>query len=391
MSARRWTKGGERRAAGESSATVIVCAAAMLLCACSSSGDDLVIPAFAPEDCRGQLVEVARFSRTTTVGFAGGVSNNLATDGETVFMTYGFAASSSGLPTSGGIVGVPVSGGPARVIAAADNTSLWTVDSFWVDGGQIHLQNGFELVSLPADPPTPSALPIFLSGRLYAAYAHDAEFGYSAQAEGFEGLTVEKIPFGGGASTVLVDEPLPNVSVGGMADAGDALLLQLRWRPEPTSTDDTFTRVWRIPKDGAAHSDVRPDIDWSDSLTFPQWLAWDGENILGPTMVQNYIVQSRVAPAGTSPPVGTKLNGTVATSRGDEVLSLQKLYVRAPQATQATTSRLLVASSKGAPAGSVLACGLDGLSYATGIAATDSEIFVSYSDGDDAMIARVAP
>jgi hypothetical protein len=358
-----------------------------LVGACSS-GDNPGFVSFVPEDCRGQLVEVARFTKTRSVSRVGGMSNNLAIDGETLFMTYGYAASVSGLPSSGGIVAVPASGGTTRVIAAAENTSLWVVDSFWAYGGQVHLQTGSAIVSLPAAPPTPSTLPIMPSATLYAAYAHDAEFGYSAQVDGQ--LTIAKTSIGGGTSTVLVNETLPIVSLGGMVDAGDALLVQVAWRPAPPSySNDTLTSVWRIPKDGTPRSDVRPDVDWADSLVFPKFLAWDGENILGPTMIGNAIVQSRVASAGTRSPDQVKLDGTIATRRGDEILSLQTLDVRSGQSR---STRLLVASSKGAPAGSVLACGLETEAdlHPAGIVATDREIYVSYVLDDGMVIARVS-
>ena len=95
---------------------------------------------------------------------------------------------------------------------------------------------------------------------------------------------------------MLVDEPLPNVAVGGMADAGDALLLQVRWGPDSAYEGDAFTRVWRIPKDGSPRSDIRPDIVWADALGVApylgsaQWLAWDGADILGPIYVQTHVV-----------------------------------------------------------------------------------------------------
>lgn len=390
MSARR-RSGFEHRGVRGSNVVAILSAAAALAGACSSSGDEPGNISFTPEDCRGELVEVARFTDTIVVSRVGGVYNNLAIDGDTLFMTYGFAGLSSGLPQSGGIVAVPVSGGATRVIAAAENTSLWVVDDFWVDGGQVHLQTRDAILSLPAAPPTPSTLPILESAPLYAAYAHDAEFGYYAQADG-DGLTITKTPIGGGAPTVLFDEPEPKVSLRGMADAGDALLVHVRLPGEPTYAVDTLARVWRIPKDGTPSSDVRPDVDWADTLTAHQWLAWDGENILGPIMVGNAIVQSRVAPAGTRAPEHLKLNGVVATRRGDEVLSLQNLYVRSGQSGVAgrLSSRVLVASSKGAPAGSVLACGLDAGWYPAGIAATDRDIYVSYATDDAVVIARVA-
>ena len=149
--------------------------------------------------------------------------------------------------------------------------------------------------------------------------------------------------------------------------------------------------MWRIPKDGTARSDARPDVHWADSLDSRQWLAWDGENILGPVTIQNYIVQARVQVAGSSPPEYLKLHGAIATRRGDEILRFQTL--RTPDA-QTTTFRLLVASSKGAPAGSVVACGPEGTlireSEPMGIAADDNAIYVSYSDGGDMVIARGA-
>jgi len=85
-----------------------------------------------------------------------------------------------------------------------------------------------------------------------------------------------------------------------------------------------------------------------------------------------------------------KLHGFVAPRRGDEILSFQTLETWGAQ----PTSRLLVASSKGAPAGTVVACGTEHSSVywrATGIAANDSAIYVSYQDDEDTVITRVSP
>ena len=122
--------------------------------------------------------------------------------------------------------------------------------------------------------------------------------------------------------------------------------------------------------------------------------GWPGtaSEILGPISVAHYAVTARLPAAGTTAPQYTKLNGVIATRRGDEILSFQTLETRGGQRTRV---RLLVASSNGAPAGSVIACGaehLDLLDAApAGIAANDSAIYVSYRDGNDAVIARVSP
>jgi len=391
MLAGRWTTAGALAAAGA------------LVAACSSSDGGPALVSFKPEDCHGSLTEVARFSQTfmSSAGFVGNATvNNLALDGDTLYLMYEFASDQSGLPIGGGIVAVPVSGGAMRVVGAADNTSQWGAGAIWVTGGQVNVQFAGMLLSFPDDgAAAPATLPVVLSTALYGAYAHDAEFGYSAQGGGdADHLTVTKMPIVGGAPTTLVDEALPNMSLGGMADAGDALLLQLRWHPSPTETTKPSTAVWRIPKDGSPRSDVRPDVDWADALNFTEWLAWDGTNILGPIVVRNNIVRARVASMDRSAPQLVKLGGGVATRRGDEILSFQQVYV--PQPHQTSTSRLLVASSKGAPAGSVVACGADAAILAvetpTGIAANDSAIYVAYSAGNgsginDAVIARVTP
>jgi hypothetical protein len=345
-------------------------------------------------DCQGALVELARFSLTITptAATAQGGLNNLALEGDALFMTYAFAATSSNLPISGGIVAVPVSGGPPRVVAAAANTSQWNAGSFWVSGGQVYMQTGSEIRSVPADSSTPGALSNFSSSpALYSAYAHDSEFGYYAEGENFGAITVTKTPIGGGAPTVLVETALPNAAVGGIADVGDAVLVLVRWRTDPPSTLDMFTRVWRVPKDGSPRSDTRQDVAWADTIGFSRWLAWDGKGIVGPISVQNYVGMARVSATGTSTPEPLKLDGLVATRRGDEILSLQTLDTRT---AQATSVRLLVASSKGAPAGSLIACGSESGTPLTvvpaGIAADDSAIYVSYRSGDDTVIARVS-
>jgi hypothetical protein len=399
MAASRGASFGNRSVSGVG----LVCAlgaAGALVSSCSSSNEGVTtFPAFVPEDCRGGLVEVARFrvTATATSATARSAVNNLVLEGETLFMTYAFAATDSGLPPSGGIVAVPVAGGAARVVGAAapEITTQWGTGSFWVSGGQIHLQTGTEIRSFGLDSPTPSTLPVESSPTQYAAFVHDAEFGYSAHGEHQLGLKVTKTPLAGGVPTVLIDQPvLPNVSLGGMADAGDALLLHVQYRTEAIHTDpgETFTSVWRIPKDGAPYSEVRTDVAWADPVVFAHWLAWDGADILGSIDVQNYVVMARVAVTGASPPEHLKLAGIVATRRGDEILSLQTLETRG---AQSTTARLLVASSQGAPAGTVIACGAERSSALSGvpagIAANDSAIYVSYKERDDTVIARVSP
>lgn len=362
-------------------------AAVVLQSACSSSSGTPVIAAFTAADCRGGLVEIARYAQTLAPLAQRATTGNLVLDGDTLYMTYATAATASGLPISGGIVALPVSGGPGRVVAAADTakTSQWDVDSFWVAGGQIYLQTGAELASVPTDPPAPSALSVVLASGDYAAYAHDADFGYSAVA-GVNGLTVAKTPVAGGAPTVMIASSAPMAPgfLGGMADAGDALLLHVGWG------SNAAAQVWRIPKDGTTPSDARPDVHWADPLEATGWLAWDGADIIAPTLIQNYLVQSRVSPTGTSAPVQTRLSGIVATRRNDEILSFQ-LMARQPQEASA---RPLVVSSKGAPAGTVVACGDDTEIQGetpTGIAANDSAIYVAYWTGSDTVVARVMP
>lgn len=384
-----------------------LCAAGAVVASCDSpSTEEPTFPAFAIEDCRGGLVEVARFRRTfSTTSWEMGTHNNLALDGETLYMNYAFAGSESGDHLSGGIVAVPVSGGAARVVASAEGTAQWSAATFWISGGRIYLQTGAEVLSFPVDSPPVAKPPVMVVPPLNTEYAHDADFGYVAQAEE-NGLQVMKTPLAGGDAAVLLDEQLPNIALGGMADEGDALLLQVRWGPASANEGGAFTRVWRIPKDGSPRSDVRPDIVWADVLGFgaqlgsAQWLAWDGANILGPIYVQthvvilqNYLVIARVPAAGTSAPEYLKLQGAVAVRRGDEILSLQRLAARAAGDPMVTV-RLLVASSRGAPAGSVIACGakIDSLpTLPAGIAANDSAVFVSYMEGEDTVIARVEP
>ena len=312
--------------------------------------------------------------------------NNLAIDGDTLYTTYAYAPSGIGLATSGDIVAVPVSGGPARVVGAGESTSEWRVASFWVSAGQLHMQTGTDVLSIPADAATPSTLPVMLDSPAHrSAFAHDADYGYSALLDG-DGLIVARTPIAGGAPTVIATGPAP--SVGAMADAGDALLLHVG-----SSNLGEDGHVWRIPKDGTARGEPRPDVRWNDPVHEPLWLAWDGDAILGPTLVgqQNLFVQSRVAATGTSAPVQLKLSGAVATRRNDEILSLQMLQTRAGE----PRFRLLVASSKGAPAGTVVACGSETISLSpdapAGIAATDDAIYVSYGQDADTVIARVTP
>ena len=111
-----------------------------------------------------------------------GLFNNLAIDGDTLYVAYSSAGMTSGLPTSGGIVAIPLSGGTPRAIVAADvaSSSEWLTDSFWASGGQIYFQTGGTLGSVPAAPTTPSSLTVVPSYGPHTAYAHDAEFGYFA-------------------------------------------------------------------------------------------------------------------------------------------------------------------------------------------------------------------
>jgi hypothetical protein len=360
--------------------------------ACSSSNGAPAVTTFTAAECQGGLTEIARFTKTlaplgvTTPGTA----NNLSLDGDTLYVTYTTAGTDSGLPLPGGIVAIAVdAAAPAagRVVAAADSaqTASWDVDSFWVSGGQIYLQAGTTIGSVPANPTTPSTLTYVSSNSSSAAYVHDADFGYSATIGG-NGVTVAKTPIAGGTATVLVSDATSSAPswLGGMADTGDAVLLQVGFGSSAPA------RVWRIPKDGSPRSDERPDIQWADPIVFPQWLGWDGTDIIGPALVQNTIVQSRVSATGTSAPVQTKLGGNIATLRNDEILSFQLMSFQAPE----PSSMLLVASSKGSPAGTALACSGTFVGFPgtpTGIAANDRGIYVAYWTGDDLVIARVSP
>src|SRR6185369_17092918 len=147
----------------------------MLVSSCSSS-DGPPLFNFALEDCHGALVEVARLPMTYTVD-VNGAENNLAIDGDTLYMTYAFANSQTGLGPDGGIVAIPVSGGAVRMVATGGRGA-----AFWTTGGQIHVQTGSAIVSVPENPATPVTVSAMPSPALYGAYAHDAEFGYSALA-----------------------------------------------------------------------------------------------------------------------------------------------------------------------------------------------------------------
>jgi hypothetical protein len=135
--------------------------AAALFASCSSSSTSSNGPAFVsfvPEDCRGALVELARFPETYAVSGGSQQLNNLAKGGDTLFVAYAFGAGlPPDLPASGGIVAVPASGGPLRLIGQAENTSEWAVDSFWVTGDQLWLQAGTDISSI-LRPPLPRAL-----------------------------------------------------------------------------------------------------------------------------------------------------------------------------------------------------------------------------------------
>jgi hypothetical protein len=373
----------------------VACLTGALAASCSSDPAPPPVPLpFAQSDCPGDgLVEIARFSETFPDVLNLGMSNDLATDGATLFLAYSFsfdnAVLSSGVSPSGGVVAVPLSGEAPHVVAAADTsqTSQWDTGSFWVGGGQIHVQTETQLTSVPVDVASPATLPFVRANGVTGAYAHDADFAYYAGHAGGPGISVVKIPIDGGPATVLATEML-GAAVGGMADAGDALLLQMAW----LSADETQTLagIWRIPKDGSARTQVRADVVWADPRTYPRPVAWDGASLIGPVALGGRIVQARVAPDGTSAPQPLRLDGTIVTRRGDEILTLQRVY-----SSTKPSPMLVVASSKGNPVGRVVACGGEAGSplfgTAVGIAATDDAIYVAYGTGDDTVIARVAP
>jgi len=367
-----------------------------LAAACSSEPAPPALPTpFAQADCRGQLVEVARFPSTSPEAVNVGMSNDLATDGATLFLAYSYSRNDAlvrtGLPSGGGVIAIPPSGAPTRVVAGAD-AGEWQPGSFWVAGGQILVQTETELAVLPADAATPATVSAVRSDDPSDAYAHDAEFGYYAGPAGGAAVSVVKVPIDGGPPAVLANEPA-GVTVGGMADAGDALLLHVRWQAD---ANGPAFRVLRIPKDGSPQTDVRTDIRWADPLSYPGWqVAWDGQDILGLVTFDRGIVVARVAADGTSAPTPTRLSGTMVTRRGDEILSLQLVY-----GSDDPSPLLVVASSQGGSAGTVLACGgaADpfqsggiGIAGPVGIAATEDDVYVAYSDGVDLVVARVAP
>ncbi len=208
----------------------------VLLCACSSSSSSgSGVVAFGVQDCRGQLVEVARLVKTSPLINSIGISNNLSIDGDSLFVAYEGADKTSGLPTAGGIVAVALSGGAPRVVAAPDAAqTFWTTGAFWAAAGQVYLQDGRVLTSVPQNPSTTGTLPPRpASEPLKSAYAHDADFAYAATTtatltiDNQPGLVVEKTPLAGGAPVVLTAETAGLVELGGMADTGDTLLLQV--------------------------------------------------------------------------------------------------------------------------------------------------------------------
>jgi hypothetical protein len=240
---------------------------------------------------------------------------------------------------------------------------------------------------VPVDVASPATLPLVRANDVTGAYAHDADFGYYVGHAGGSGISVVKLPIDGGPPAVLATEMLGD-AVGGMADAGDALLLQMAWLSADGT--QTFAGMWRIPKDGSPRTQVRADVVWADPRTYPRPVAWDGVSLIGPVVLGGRIVQARVAPDGTSAPQPLRLDGTIVTRRGDEILTLQ----RVDSATKPSPV-LVVASSKGSPVGRVVACGGEAGSplfgVPVGIAATDDAIYVAYGTGQDTVIARVAP
>jgi hypothetical protein len=119
-------KDAGRRVSGLGLACGLWAASALLSSCSSSASDEPPFPAFALADCQGQgtLVPIARLVKTYAGSSltAGGTFNNLALDGDTLYTAYSFASTDSGLPTAGGVVALPASGGPVRVVGAADST-----------------------------------------------------------------------------------------------------------------------------------------------------------------------------------------------------------------------------------------------------------------------------
>jgi hypothetical protein len=333
-------------------------------------------------DCAGSLVEVAR---VPAFGLHNGDSHvgALSVDGDTIFLAYDLSLDESLPMIGGGVLAIPRGGGTARVVLKGN------ADRVWGSGGALYAQTGTSVARF--DPAAVSDAPEPAYAGLYVAYASDASFAYAAQpAGGYANPPrtksgVYRTPLAGGDPTPLYEERARQACLGGLADAGDALLVGFQNDGEPRG------RVLRVPKDGSPASEVRPDVPWSlCGFGVKDWIAWDGADVLAhvPTPDTHVVTRARV-PATAGPPVFLELDGDVYAQRAGGVVFAELAWT--------SRERVVIASSD-SPRGRALACSAEHLSMfgpsLMGIAVSGDDTYIAYSpseENEETVIARVAP
>ena len=180
---------------------------------------------------------------------------------------------------------------------------------------------------------------------VYTAYVDSRDVGGDQPVP----ARVVKTPRAGGTPTVLFEDHRSNPQTGGMADAGDAILLSIGWF-ESGATGGTreVVQVLRIPKAGGAATPIRPDVPFDMPLR-GSWLGWDGANVEALVLLPESVRAS--VPVRNGPPVAQRmppLGAAASLSTKDGTLVLEN-----PDGAQRIA---LMTTAGGHGEGSVLAC-----------------------------------
>jgi len=337
---------------------------------------------FTGADCGRELVMLGRFDVVPI-----GAASSLAVHDGRLYLAYSVPSKGGdAVPPHGGVLSLPTTADAitAAAVAPADAAS-WDAGAFWVDAdGAIVVQDGDAVSRVPAGSQG-AALPAALArGGPPTVYAHDDAFAYAATVSG-DRVVVAKTPSAGGAPITLLAEAHAGAAIGAMDDFGDALLLWVGLPMRAGYSTVSVGHLWRVPKDGSARSDVRPDIGWAapSQVASGTVLAWDGAAMIGPALVAGRSVLSRTPP-DSGPLQPLRISGSTFARRGDEII--------VAGAVSSVPPRVLVASSKG-DTQALLACGTGtvGALYMAGVAADDSGVYVAwYESGSYALfLARV--
>lgn len=349
---------------------------------------------FTDSDCPTRsLVEVARVPQAqfSQPGYFATWASGLSVAGGQLYFARSVPpAPDAGVPDGGlpqgqnWLTAVPIGGGTPTDVALGP--SGYSPGRFFaVQGSTIVIASGGQAASVPLAGGVVS-LPTLDFPGIPESDLLDGDFVYTAYVDWMDGSTsystgaavrVVKTPIAGGPSTVLFEQMHIATQIGGLVNAGDAILVSLGWSSTSTTSPgpgpEVFTgAVFKIAKAGGAATRLRPDVDFADPFTSP-WIGWDGKDIHGTVLLDGEEVRASVPVAG-GPPVeeGIPSNGGVALQTAAATLVLQNLWNGSSRVALMTT----------AGGGSVIACSSasSGRESPVGVAADSTGTYVAYAD-----------